>query len=194
MDESAPFDQRYPNWSRLGRMIEDVSAAVDALQADAQVDPKRIYVLGYAMGGDVALHAAALDPDIQGVVSIAGFTPMRSNTLETGTGGLALNSKFYNLSPRLGLFVGNEGRVPYDYDELIAAMAPRPVMIVSPQLARDANPKDVHDAVKAARQVYTLYGAADCLRLAEPWDYTRLPTTTQNEAIKWLTDVSAHNE
>ena len=66
MDEWAPFYDRYPNWSRMGRMVEDVSAAVDALQADAQVDPERIYLFGYAMGGDVALHAAALDPDISG--------------------------------------------------------------------------------------------------------------------------------
>jgi hypothetical protein len=84
--------------------------------------------------------------------------------------------------------------MPYDYDELIAAIAPRPVMIVSPQLARDANPTDVHDAVEAARRVYAVYGAADRLRLLEPWDYTRLPTSTQDEAIEWLIDVSASGD
>jgi pimeloyl-ACP methyl ester carboxylesterase len=174
----------------MGRMVEDVSAAVDALQADRQVDPQRIYLFGYGMGGDVALHAAALDLDIAGVVSIAGFTPMRSNTMSTGTGGLASSSKFDNLIPRLGLFVGSEGKVPYDYDELIAAIAPRPVMVVSPQLARDANPADVRKAVEAARLVYRLYKAEDRLTLDEPWDYTRLPTPTQNRAIEWLNRVS----
>lgn len=111
--------------------------------------------------------------------------------MDTGTGGLARNSRFHNLMPRLGLFVGNEARVPYDYDELIAAIAPRPVMVVSPRLARDANPGDVHDAVEAARKVYALYGAAERLRLDEPRDYTRLPTSTQNEAIEWLKAVTA---
>lgn len=190
MDEWAPFYHRYPQWSRMGKMVEDVSAAVDALQADAQVDPDRIYLFGYAMGGSVALHSAALDRDIAGVVSIAGFTPMRTNTMETGTGGLARNSRFHNLVPRLGLFVGHEGKVPYDYDELIAAIAPRPVLVVNPQLARDAIPADVREAVEAARQVYALYGAEDRLRLDEPWDYTRLPTPTQDEAIAWLKQVS----
>lgn len=193
MDEWATFYHRYPDWSRMGRMVQDVSAAVDSLQADRQVDPERIYLFGYAMGGDVALYAAALDPDIKGVISIAGFTPMRSNTMNTGTGGLARNSKFHNLIPRLGLFVGNEGQVPYDYDELIAAIAPRPVMVVSPTFARDANPADVRTAVEAARLVYELYDAEEQLALDEPWDYTRLPTSTQNRAIEWLNRV-AHND
>jgi pimeloyl-ACP methyl ester carboxylesterase len=192
MDEWEPFPHRYPNWSRMGRMVLDVSAAVDALQADRQVEPQRIYLFGYGLGGDVALHAAALDPDIAGVVCIAGFTPMRGNTVNTGTGGLARNSKFENLSPRLGLFVGNEGKLPYDYDELIAAIAPRPVMVVSPQLARDANPADVRKAVEAARLVYRLYDEEVQLTLDEPWDYTRLPAPTQKRAIDWLNRVSNH--
>ena len=190
MDEWEPFYHRHPDWSRMGRMVEDVSAAVDALQADRQVDQQRIYVFGYGLGGDVAMHAAVLDADISGVVSIAGFTPMRNNTMNTGTGGLAHNSKFYNLVPRLGLFVGNEGKVPYDYDELIATISPRPVMVVSPQFARDANPADVRTAVEAARRVYELYDAEDRLEFDEPWDYTRLPTATQNKAIAWLNRVS----
>lgn len=194
MDEWASFYHRYPHWSRMGRMIEDVSAAVDALRADPQVDAQRIYLFGYAMGGDVALHAAALDPGIQGVVSIAGFTPMHTNTLKTGTGGLERNSKFHNLVPRLGVFVGQETKVPYDYDELIAAIAPRPVMVVSPQLSRDANAADVHASVEAAKQVYSLYDAGDRLRLVEPWDYLRLPTATQNQAIDWLNEVSGNEK
>lgn len=190
MGEWAPFYYRYPEWSRLGRMVQDVSTAVETLRADEQVDPEHIYLFGYALGGNVALHAAALDPSIAGLVSISGFTPMRTNTMETGTGGLTLTSKFHNLVPRLGLFVGHETKVPYDYDGLIAAIAPRPVLIVSPQLARDANPADVRTAVESAQEVYRLFEADDQLVLEEPWDYTRLPTATQDKAIAWLNDVS----
>jgi hypothetical protein len=64
-------------------------------------------------------------------------------------------------------------------------------MIVSPQFARDANPADVHTAVEAARLVYRLYDAEDRLKLDEPWDYTRLPTTTQRRAIAWLKQISS---
>ena len=59
----------------------------------------------------------------------------------------------------MGFFTGQESRVPYDYDELIAAIAPRPVFVLQPQLDRDATPADVHAAVDQARKVYALYHA-----------------------------------
>ena len=77
MGEAGPFYERYPHWSQMGRMVEDTRAAIDALQKDAQVDPSRIYVFGYSIGGTVGLYTAALDPRVKGVVSISGFTPMR---------------------------------------------------------------------------------------------------------------------
>jgi dienelactone hydrolase len=170
----------------MGRMVEDVREAVDALQRDAAVDGDHIYLFGYSMGGMVALHAAALDPRVTGVVSIAGFSPMRTDTAAKGTGGLARFSIDRPLIPRLGSFVGHESRVPYDYDELIAAIAPRPVLVVEPQLDRDADAAEVHVAVERSRKIYALYGAADQLGLQEPWDYNRLPTKVQDEALAWM--------
>jgi pimeloyl-ACP methyl ester carboxylesterase len=153
------------------------------------VDPERIYVFGYSMGGMVGLHAAALDSRIRGVVSIAGFTPMRSDTVDKGTGGIARFSHERGLIPRLGFFVGREARIPYDYDGLLAATAPRPVMIVAPQFDRDANPAEVRAAVERARQVYELYGAGGALELREPWDYTRLPASTQDAILTWMKEM-----
>lgn len=189
MDETKPFYDRWPHWSRMGRMVEDVIRAVTALQQDPQVDPDRIYLFGYSMGGMVGLHAAALDPRIKGVVSIAGFTPMHTDTAGTGTGGIARYSHERGLIPRLGFFDGNEARIPYDYDALIACIAPRPVMIVAPQLDREANPADVHAAVERARSVYELYDAGTSLELREPWDYTRLPSSTQAAILAWMKET-----
>jgi hypothetical protein len=75
---------------------------------------------------------------------------------------------------------------PYDYDELIGAIAPRPVYIVSAQLDRDATPADVRGAVEGARKVYGLYDAGEKLKLDEPWDYNRLSTETQNRIVAWM--------
>ena len=186
MGESGPFYDRWPHWSLLGRMVEDVRAAVDALQKDPAVDPQRIYVFGWSLGGTVGLYAAAEDPRIQGVVAIDGFTPMRTDTAATGTGGLARFSFERGLLPRLGYFVGHEAQVPYDFDGLLGLIAPRPVLVVQPQVARDGTPADVHATVLAARRVYALYGAADRLALDEPDDYARLTAATQDRAIQWL--------
>ena len=186
LNEAAPFYDRYPHWSQMGRMVEDARAGIDALEKDPLVDSQHIYLFGYSMGGTVGLYTAALDARVKGVVSIAGFTPMRSDTVARGTGGVAHYSHERGLIPRLGFFVGHEAQIPYDFDELIATLAPRPVLVVEPQLDRDATPADVHAAVEQARKVYSLYGASAKLAIEEPWDYNRLPDRTQDEIIKWM--------
>ena len=128
MSESGPFYDRYPHWSQLGRMVEDARAAIDALEKDSVVDPQRIYLFGYSMGGAVGVHTAALDSRVKGLVSICGFTPMRSDTVDRGTGGIARYSHERGLIPRLGFFVGHENQLPYDFSELLGVLAPRPVL------------------------------------------------------------------
>jgi pimeloyl-ACP methyl ester carboxylesterase len=186
MSETGPFYDRYPRWSRMGRMVEDARAAIDALEKDSLVDGQRIYLFGYSMGGAVGLYTAALDPRVKGVVSICGFTPMRTDTAARGTGGVARYSYQDGLIPRLGFFVGHEAQIPYDFDELLATIAPRPVLVMQPQLDRGATPGDVHAAVEQARKVYSLYGAAGKLGLYEPWDYNRLPEKSQDYLIEWM--------
>jgi pimeloyl-ACP methyl ester carboxylesterase len=184
LSETAPFYDRYPHWSQMGRMIEDARAAVDLLEKESLVDAQKIYLFGYSLGGTVALYTAALDQRVKGVVSISGFTPMRTDTLDRGAGGMARYSMERGLLPRLGFFVGHETQTPYDFHELIAAVAPRQAIVVAPQLDRDGTPADVHTAVEQARQVYALYGASENLTLYEPWDYTRLPNSTQDWIIE----------
>jgi dienelactone hydrolase len=186
MNEAAAFYDKTPHWSQMGRMVADARAAVDVLGKDAALDAERIYLFGYAMGGNVALYTAALEQKVAGVVAISGFTPMRTDTADKGTGGIARYAVERPLLPRLGLFIGNEAKIPYDYDEIIAAIAPRPVYIVNPLFDRDATFSDVHGAVGAARKVYELYQAEDRLKLDEPWDYNRLAGYTQDRIVLWM--------
>ncbi len=181
MSESGPFYDRYPRWSHMGRLVEDARAAIDALEKDALVDPERIYLFGYSLGGTVGIYTAALDARVKGLVSICGFTPMRSSAES-----IARDSREHGLIPRLGLFAGHEAEIPYDFDDLLATIAPRPALVVQPQLDRDANPNDVRAAIERARKIYGLYGAGAKLALEEPWDYNRLPNGTQDEIVKWM--------
>jgi dienelactone hydrolase len=187
LSETGAFYDRYPKWSHMGRLVEDAHSAVDALAKDDLVDPQRIYLFGYSLGGTVAIYEAALDSRVKGVVSIAGFTPMRSDVASRGDGGVARYSSERDLIPSLGFFVGHESQIPYDYQELLGMIAPRPVLVVQPQLDRDATPADVEAAVTQAKQVYSLYGAGDKLAISEPWDYNRLPNNTLDETMKWVT-------
>jgi dienelactone hydrolase len=186
--ETGPFYDRYPRWSQMGRMVEDARAAMDALERDSLVDAQRIYLYGYSMGATVGLYTAAMDSRVKGVVSICGFTPMRTDTAARGTGGIARYSHERGLIPRLGLFIGHEAQIPYDFDELLGLIAPRPALVVQPQLDRDATPADVQAAVERTRKIYSLYSAAGRLALQEPWDYNRLPDSTQEKIVRWMGD------
>jgi hypothetical protein len=88
--------------------------------------------------------------------------------------------------PRLGFFVGHETQIPYDFQDLLGMIAPRPVLVVQPQLDRDATPNDVSTAVSEAKRVYSLYGAGNKLEFSEPWDYNRLPNDTQDKIVQWM--------
>jgi pimeloyl-ACP methyl ester carboxylesterase len=186
MAETGPFYSRYPHWSQMGRMVEDARGAIDALEKDALVDGSKISLFGYSIGGAVGLYTAALDPRVKGVVSISGFTPMRTDVASKGTGGIARYSAVHPLMPRLQFFVGHEQQLPYDFNELIATIAPRAALIVEPQLDRDGTPAEVHTAVEQARRIYALQNADSNLGLYEPWDYTRLTNATQDWIIQWM--------
>jgi pimeloyl-ACP methyl ester carboxylesterase len=184
--EAEKFYDRFPHWSRMGKMVENLRSAVDALEKDAIVDPKNISVYGFSMGGALGLYAAALDERIAGVVSIAGFTPMRTDTPDKGMSGMTRYSHVYGLMPRLGLYAGKEAQLPYDFDDLIGMIAPRPVLVVQPSRDKDADPVAVRAAVKTAGKVFAQKNAAAKLGLQEPDDYGRLTDATQDAAIKWM--------
>ena len=121
---------------------------------DPMVNPKAIYLFGYGLGGSVALYTAALEPKVAGVVCVAGFTPMRTDTAAMGTGGIARFAIDRPLAPRLGFFIGSESRIPYDFDDILATIAPRPVYVVNPRYDRGANFQDVHAALGEAARVF----------------------------------------
>src|SRR5690625_6428231 len=75
-EEGRNFYDRYPRWSRMGKMTADVSGAVDALSQLDGIDGDQIYVVGYSLGGTVGLYATALDERIRGLISVAGFYSM----------------------------------------------------------------------------------------------------------------------
>jgi dienelactone hydrolase len=188
IEEGTRFYERYPHWSKMGKMIVDVRGAVDALQNLEGIDPNRIFVAGYSLGATVGLYAAALDERIVGVISVAGFTPMRLSTAEKGIEGIRAYSHLHGLLPRLGFFVGNEARVPYDYHEVLACIAPRPVLVIAPAMDKDAVAGDIRRCIDEAGKIYRLYSATDRLQLFAPEDYNRFSSTMREKAYKWLRD------
>jgi pimeloyl-ACP methyl ester carboxylesterase len=186
VEEVRSFFYRYPHWSLLGKMVEDTLAAVEALQQIDFIDSQRIFLVGYGTGGMTAMHAAALDEKIAGVISIAGFAPMRTDTRDTGTGGVARWAHWMPLQPRLGNFVGHEDQIPYDYEDLLAMIAPRPVYVFQPKIGYQVDPKELASCMQKAVRVFDLFGARDRLRLFDLEDYNRFSPESQQIVYEQL--------
>lgn len=186
LEEVRNFYQRYPEWSLLGKHVEDTLAAVEAMRKVDFIDPQRIWLLGYATGGMTALHAGALDDRIAGVVSVAGFTPMRTDTPEKGTGGIARWAAWLPLMPKLGAFAGHEDHIPYDYHEVLGMIAPRQAMVFAPKVDSQATLADVRACVEDARRVYELHVAKESLKFEELDDYNHFSPETQKLVFERL--------
>lgn len=178
------FYAQYPKWSLMGRMVADTIAAIDALAALSVVDRDRIYLSGYGLGAKVGLFTAALDNRVAGLAAVGGVEALRDGNPETE--GVRHYSHLHGLIPRFGYFVGNEERLPIDYDDLLAATAPRPVLVVAPALDRYAPLKGVQKVTAAAAAAYRLLGAEAALRFETPFDFNRYPRATQEKVFAWL--------
>jgi dienelactone hydrolase len=186
IEEATRFYDRYPNWSKMGKMVTDTRGAVDALAHLDIIDPGRIIVAGYSLGATVGLYTAATDERIAGVVSVAGFTPLRTNTAGRGTEGILTYSHLHGLQPRLGFFAGHEARIPVDFNEIIAGISPRPVLMIAPEHDKDAHLQDIKNAVEQASDIYKLYGSPDNIQLQVPNDINRFSREMQEDMIEWL--------
>ncbi len=181
------FHERYPKWSLLGKMVADTRAAVAALAALEDIDSSKIYLMGWALGAKVGLVTAALEEKVAGVGAACGFAPLRLDSPEKGTEGVWHYSHLHGLTPRLGFFRGHESRLPVDWDEILAAIAPRPVYLVAPTHDRYSPVADVRVAVSEARKAYRLLGEETDLELDTPMDFCRfLDSAAERRVHDWL--------
>lgn len=119
--------------------------------------------IGHSLGGHNSIFTAVLEPRIRVVVSSCGF----DSVLDYKDGNLkGWVQERYML--KMGDYLGRPQDVPFDYYELIAALAPRPLFVNAP--LRDSNFKwdSVDRIAKAARTVYSLHSAPDGITVAHP--------------------------
>ncbi|MEK6479363.1 acetylxylan esterase [Catalinimonas sp. 4WD22] len=194
IEEGTYFYQRYPHWSKLGKMVSDTRAAIDALQTLDFVDQNKIYLAGYSLGGTVSLFTAALDDRVSGTAVVSAYTPLRDAEANKDLEGIKAYSHLYGLLPRLGFFLGYENRLPVDYNELISTIAPRPLLVIAPELDRHADFDNVSESIDEASTVYGLYDAKDHLKFNSPHEFSGF-TTSQNASqremlVDWLDKMS----
>ncbi len=184
--EGADFYREHPRWSKLGRIIFDIRSALDFVHGASGLaagklpvlDPKEVTLVGYSLGGMAALHAAALDDRVTAVASFCGFTPLRSDHDRKPTGGIRRWWEWHGLQPKLGLFHGREPAVPYDYEDLLGAIAPRRCLVYSAKRDRHVDPDDVRACLAKAKARSLTFITAD--------DVNRFQSAQHGVLLPWL--------
>jgi len=173
IEEATNFYQRYPQWSLMGKMVRDVRGCIDALESLEYMDKKHIYLFGNTIGGSVSLITAALDDRVAGVATVAAFSPWR--TSDSQYESIRSYSHLHGFIPRLGAFASQPLNTPVDFGEIIASIAPRPLLIIAPDMDRYTDILSLKAAMEPVARVYKLYDKQNQLLLEYPHEINRIP-------------------
>ncbi len=178
------------DWGSVGAWAWALSRAMDYLESNPRVDAKRVAVLGFSRLGKAAVWAAAQDERFAMCVS-----------QQSGAGGVALSKRLFgetveNLTSRLGhwfapnfaRYATNEAVLPVDQHELVALIAPRPVLILSATTDLWSDPKGEFLGGLGATPVYRLLGT-DGLAM-QGWP---APSTLVDSTIGYFLRPGAHD-
>ena len=164
-----------PNLQSLGygsgtmKAVWDNIRGIDVLESLSFVKRSGVGAIGHSLGGHNAIFTAVFDDRIQVIVSSCGF-----DSFADYYGG---DPKVWGpergwcqtrYMPKLADYAGRLTEIPFDFQELIGALAPRHVFVNAPMGDTNFKWRSVDAVVRAAAPVYGLYRASQNLRVEHP--------------------------
>jgi dienelactone hydrolase len=138
--------------------------AVDLLCSLPEVDANRIGCIGHSLGGHNTLFLGLFDDRIKALATSCGFC-----SFPKYYGGNLKGWSHAGYMPRIAsLYQCDPKQMPFDWPEVLAALAPRPVFINAPVGDENFNMDGVRDCVKFAQPVYQLLEQPKCLEVHHP--------------------------
>lgn len=155
---------------------------IDLLESLSEVDPDRIGCIGHSLGGHNTLFVAAFDQRIRVAVTSCGF-----NAFEDYYGGKLAGWTSDRYMPRIrDLYNSDPKKMPFDFHEVLAAMAPRPVFINAPLHDSNFAVEGVRKTVASATDVYQLLGKKQNLHAVYPDASHDFPQEIRQQVYEWL--------
>lgn len=155
----------------FGRMMADLSVALDALAAHPAVDPARIATLGISMGATHAYWLAARDGRVAACAHMCAFADI-GPLIETGAHDLH------------GPYMTVPGLLDHgDMGDVAALVAPRPQLIASGAQDPLTPPQALRPALDRLRQAYDDEGAPEALTVLTSADTGHEETAEMRAAV-----------
>tara|TARA_R110002072_G_scaffold271038_2_gene430964 strand:- start:84103 stop:85245 length:1143 start_codon:yes stop_codon:yes gene_type:complete len=187
----------WPNLGKLGyvsgtmKAIQDNSRALDLLETLDYIDTtKGFAAIGHSLGGHNSIYTAVFDQRISVVVSSCGFDSYRDyyggveRVWFFGKGWCQIR-----YMPRLSDYRGRLDEIPYDFPELLGALAPRQVFVNAPLHDSNFVAASVDRCAEAARPVYKLLGSDKSLVIRHPDSDHNFPDDMRQEAYELIDSV-----
>ncbi|MDP2415433.1 alpha/beta fold hydrolase [Daejeonella sp.] len=170
---------------------------VDLLQSRPDVDPENIGVIGHSLGGHNAMFVAAFDNRLKVAVSSSGWTQFEYYYIgEEGSkkyGGrlgpwaqtryMPLIRTKYKLDAKL---------IPFNFDDIITAIAPRVFFSVSPLKDANFDVNGVREGISLAEKVYNNLGVVNMLQVRYPDAGHDFPVENRKEVYGFLDRTLGH--
>lgn len=175
-----PFSlENSPYESGLMKAVWNHIRALDVLESLPEVHRDKIGVFGQGLGGTQGLLAAVFDPRISTIVVSSGFTALGNSALETWSEPRML--------PRIRTAYSNRlENLPFDFHEVLAAVAPRPVFINAPQYDGMFDFSGVQEIVTTVEELYALLVADGDLVAIYPESPLGLSEHARTQIYDWL--------
>lgn len=182
-----------PDLERVGfvsgtmRAIWDNVRAMDLLDSLAYVRAGKYGAIGHSLGGHNGLYTAVFDERLIAVVTSCGFDSYRDyydGDPEVWQEGRGWCSSRY--MPRLSEYRGWLGEIPFDFPEIIGAIAPRAVWVHAPKGDDNFRWRSVERVVNNARPVFELHGVIDNLVVSHPEIAHQFPADARAAAFSFF--------
>jgi len=176
-----------PDLKKLGyvsgtmKAIWDNIRGLDLLASLPFVDTNRFAAIGHSLGGHNAVYTAVFDERLKVIVSSCGldsYVDYMDGNIKGWTSDRYM--------PRLLDYKDRLREIPFDFDEVLAALAPRTCFINAPKGDTNFKWQSVDRIAKSARDVYKLYGAESRLHVEHPDCGHEFPQAMRNMAYETI--------